>query len=651
MGRLAIRRVEYFGDVYSFMSPELPDGLVILDGSNGSGKTTFADLIFFALGGAVKQFSKKGSEQHKEIRADSNNGVRLTFEIDGKLHTATRRFDTPGDAVLASHATESVEVLPLVRRDDRRILSDWLLEALGIHVVTLFLGTYRGKLNFADVMRLIYHDQDPDPSRVFKKIDYENFVADSKEFRRAIFEILIGKASEEYYETVGELKLAQGVLGERLGALGAYRGAVERAKRAGSKSEDANAEFLKREIGEREKQLERLEQTRNEIRRATPNAPAGESALLELRQALSTAEEDVAEVGQKASAVRAEKTRLRALDEQLADEVERIQKIIHAHETLALFSPDTCPCCLRKVDRGHNKCICGQAIDESAYQRFFYSSEEYVGILKSKQKNVETVRAAVVACDAELVALETSLEKHRTEAASARKKMSTWAGSGGTYSTELEHVDDERVKVRVGLERLREQLELELERDKLEQQANEARMRVESLQQKARALEIAAQEDRATKVRHFDELYTALMRSTLKDVRLARLNSDYEPVLNDAEYREASATVTRRLMYYVTLLQMSLMDAEMPFPRFLLIDTPETAGIDLENLSRAIGKIAEVLSGSKTPAQVILTTGDGKYPKELQHLRRITLTDDVRLLKVRAEKPDAGGAETSPGTK
>jgi hypothetical protein len=370
--------------------------------------------------------------------------------------------------------------------------------------------------------------------------------------------------------------------------------------------------------------------------------------LLELRQALATAEGRVAEEEQKANAVRAEKIRLLALEEQLVDEVERIQKIIHAHETLALFSPDTCPCCLRKVDRPQNKCICGQAIDESAYQRFFYSSDEYVGILKSKQKNVETVRAAVAACDGELVAVEASLERHRAEASAARKKIGQWAGGGGTYSTELERVDEELVKARVGLERLWERLELEVERDKLEQQANEARIRVESLQQKARALELAAQEDRASKVRQFDERYTALMRATLKDVRLARLNHDYEPVLNDAESREASSTVTRRLMYYVTLLQMSLTDAGMPFPRFLLIDTPETAGIDLENLSRAIGKIPAVLTGSKTPAQVILTTGDGKYPKELQHLRKLTLTDEDRLLQRRAEKPDAAGPASKP---
>lgn len=123
------------------------------------------------------------------------------------------------------------------------------------------------------------------------------------------------------------------------------------------------------------------------------------------------------------------------------------------------------------------------------------------------------------------------------------------------------------------------------------------------------------------------------MASTLKEVHVARLDSDYEPVLNDAEYREASSMVTRRLMYFVTLLQMSLIDNDVPFPRFLLVDTPETVGIHEENLSRAIGKIPEVLAKAPGQAQVILTTGEGKYPKALGQLRKIVLTDDSRLLK------------------
>ena len=37
MGRLAVRRVVYSGEKYSFESPYLNDGLVIMEGVNGHG--------------------------------------------------------------------------------------------------------------------------------------------------------------------------------------------------------------------------------------------------------------------------------------------------------------------------------------------------------------------------------------------------------------------------------------------------------------------------------------------------------------------------------------------------------------------------------------------------------------------------------------
>ena len=49
MGRLAIRRVVYSGDKYSFESPYLNDGIVIMEGVNGHGKSTFMNLFYYGL--------------------------------------------------------------------------------------------------------------------------------------------------------------------------------------------------------------------------------------------------------------------------------------------------------------------------------------------------------------------------------------------------------------------------------------------------------------------------------------------------------------------------------------------------------------------------------------------------------------------------
>ena len=129
--------------------------------------------------------------------------------------------------------------------------------------------------------------------------------------------------------------------------------------------------------------------------------------------------------------------------------------------------------------------MCGQSIEEDAYQRFFYSSEEYMSILKSKQKNVETVRDAKEACAEQYSTLEKDVAFVEKQADSLRRHMQRWAGTEETYGTALEQIDDLIVDARVELAKLRQQYDLELERDRLEKilaatRAESERLRIET---------------------------------------------------------------------------------------------------------------------------------------------------------------------------
>jgi len=84
-------------------------------------------------------------------------------------------------------------------------------------------------------------------------------------------------------------------------------------------------------------------------------------------------------------------------------------------------------------------------------------------------------------------------------------------------------------------------------------------------------------------------------------------------------------------MYYLTLLQVSIDSDNTAFPRFLLIDTPDTAGIDIDRLIPSIGQIGKFLT-SKKDFQIILTTGVGTYPKEFDKYVAVRLRDDAKLL-------------------
>jgi len=109
------------------------------------------------------------------------------------------------------------------------------------------------------------------------------------------------------------------------------------------------------------------------------------------------------------------------------------------------------------------------------------------------------------------------------------------------------------------------------------------------------------------------------------------------PIINGGEYKESSADVPKRLMYYLTLIYLSVKDLDIAFPRLLLIDTPETAGIDPENLNRSLKKIKDALDedGLDQKYQIIVTTGIGRYPAEFKPFIVETLIDNNKLLKRR----------------
>ncbi|WP_323097547.1 hypothetical protein, partial [Serratia marcescens] len=89
--------------------------------------------------------------------------------------------------------------------------------------------------------------------------------------------------------------------------------------------------------------------------------------------------------------------------------------------------------------------------------------------------------------------------------------------------------------------------------------------------------------------------------------------------------------VHKRFLYFMTMLQLSLLD-DTPFPRLLLIDTPENIGIDNENLKRLLDCLNDIENPKNLDYQIILSTGEGKYPESLKDNVVIKLSDGNKLL-------------------
>ena len=228
---MRINKLIYEGNKYRFESQEFDKKIILVEGENGTGKSTFCNLIYFALGGEVPIFRQNSHKRHEEITIiDSDNYVDLYLSINDGDYLLRRYFGDNEITVIPYERVEEktysedkktilnesvkfklsedeTEIYPVNRGKEEFVFSDWILGKLKISVVELFHGYNTFKINISDLMRLIYHDQQPNPEGIYKKPDTNStYVSDSELVRKAIFELLVGKAYSEYYDSIVEEK-------------------------------------------------------------------------------------------------------------------------------------------------------------------------------------------------------------------------------------------------------------------------------------------------------------------------------------------------------------------------------------------------------------------------------------------------------------
>ena len=637
MGRLAIRRVIYNGEKYSFESPYLNDGLIIMEGINGHGKSTFMNLIYYALGGRVQAFNKKDNDvdnKHNEIYKDKNNYIELLIEICGEEYELTRYI---GDSLIFVVGKDEKVIETCVSRnqsdDNTIVFSDWILEKLKVEVFDLVQGTKSFKLNFTDLMRLIYHDQSTEVSRVYKEADNSNFLSDSLEISKAIFEVLLGKTYNDYYYILGQYKLqlkefekAQAIMDsydDFLGEILDY--------------DLANVIHIKSMIEENQEMIERVQIEREIAIDQKSNVDEVWKIINQQKSILIERQNSEEEWIQSKQLTLQSIDKIVYLIDEAEKELEEIEKIRLVNKKLKLFTPNTCPYCLRKVEREKGKCICGNDIAEEQYEKFFYTDEEYLDILKVKKKAILSLNSLLDRKNERMHVIIAHIEKSRQEIEKIKKYIGelTRDIASNYNSAYIRQLDERERELNGKIVELQQAEELAIKREKLVSEVTQLRNKVEGLKIKVESYLNAAKEDMLNKKEDFDKIYLDLMKRADEHCFSAYLGEDYMPHINSGSYRERSAAVPKRLMYFLTLMIESLKN-EVNFPRFLMIDTPNKEGIDRENLIKNIALLKETDIYTKegsVPYQIILTTGIDTYPEEFKNFVFYTLDGDKYLLQ------------------
>ena len=642
MGRLAIRRVVYSGDKYSFESPYLNDGIVIMEGVNGHGKSTFMNLIYYVLGGRVQAFNKNDdndSKKHNEIFYDTNNYVELLIEIDDEKYELTRYI---GDNLIfvVGEDEEVRETCVLRNQSDEHtmVFSDWILGKLNINVFDIVQGTRSFKLNFTDLLRLVYHDQETEVDKVYKEADNSNFLSDSLEIRKAIFEILLGKTYNDYYSTLGQYKLTMKELEKAQAVMDSYDEFLGEVL----DYDLANVVHINSMISENQEMIEKVQIEREIASREQGNSDEIWQLIGQQKKELMLNQHKLEEWESAKNLTTQSIDKILYLIDESEKELSEIEKIRLVNKKLKLFTPNTCPYCLREVEREKGKCICGNDIEEEQYEKFFYTDEEYLDILKVKKKSIQSLEQLLERKSQRLKIIighiekaEQSIEKIRLYIDELTKDIAT-----NYNSAYIRQLDERERELNGIILELKQAKDLAKKRETLASQVIQLRNKVEGLKIRVDSFLNAARKDMLNKKKDFDEVYFSLMKRADEHCYSAYIGEDYMPHINLGAYRERSAAVPKRLMYFLTMLIESLKN-EANFPQFLMIDTPNKEGIDKENLIKNIGLLAEAdkyTEEMKTQYQIILTTGIDTYPEEFKNNVFYKLEGENYLLQENCEK-------------
>lgn len=628
MGNLIIKRIAYNGDKYYFKSPEFTTGINIIEGDNGSGKSTLSYFIEYALGGNIKYFSKNnGNEKYKEIVNDTNNSVELIVNINGEEYVF-QRYINKNDIFVKFLDGRVKKYCVLRQHCTEEVFSDWLLSKLNIKKFELSLGSSNWYFSFNDLFRLLNYDQDTDPKRIFKTPNNENFVTDSLIIRKSIFETLMGTSSDEYFLKMNELNEA--------------KIAKQEAKYSLTEFEKENPNLklrLKEVLLEEEtliEQIKKLVESRNKYQKEHvkvndkfKNIEESKSELIRLE--VQNSKDIIIKKN-----LQIEKTRIDKLLLVQENEIDSINKSIFTHEKLNLFDFEICPFCANPVEKEDKKCICGNTINENNYEKFLYDSGEYKEILKHKEKSLESIKLSLYSIDEDIMALEKQINNNKSKIEELNNFLKS-AIESIEYSGNskiVERIDNKIAEIKEKINKSQELVKIYKLKETKEKNFNNKDAVFKSIKKSFEAMQKEYIINNQSIIHNFNEIYNNLMKISSCNASSAYIDEDYNPILDGGNYREKSAIVPKRMMYYFTLIAMALKYENVKHPKFLLMDTPEEAGID--NIADNIKLFDNALDLSKKSPkdtvgkyQFILTTGhNDRCPKEYEKYIKLRFRKD-----------------------
>lgn len=566
-------------------------GVNIIRGANSSGKSTITHLLFFALGGAYKNFvieAKKCRDVYVELYLNETLCTfcrRISCNNRGDVNDRAEMEIYWGDLEQALAKKCSMNVFGFNATQDKSSFSNVIFELLNIPEIK-----EDSNITIHQLLRLMYVDQDSPTNSLFL---YEQF--DSPAKREAVADLLLGSYNNELYSLIDQARAEENDLNEIKAMIGGL-------SRIFQSSEAKSAEVINEEIETREKELSKIEAEIEQLKNSSIKNTETNDVANKQKEIVRKHREDLYNL----------ESSIEQLDNEIVDTIYFMQALnkkkkalnasIKTRTYLDSLTLEYCPICLSKLENsatdGHCK-LCHSPIDDEkgvtrAKRMMLEISFQIKESAKILKENKENLFNAQKACSVKRILCEEE-KKHLDE----------------FYKNTLPSVDEEisnlfykKGLIHGEILQYRTMLESAEQYKKLQEEQH-------ILEDKIKRLEDMIRKRKAIKDEFCSVIYDLLKKNGIwllqhdlkresdfysaEDFNISFADNNVYVSKTKSRY-SASSNFYLKLAARLSIFFASLDQKEMRYPRFIFSDNMEDKGMEIERAQNMQRIIIEKLS-------------------------------------------------------
>ncbi|MEW8351130.1 MAG: AAA family ATPase [Candidatus Thiodiazotropha taylori] len=577
-------------------------GINVIRGDNGTGKSTIADLIFYALGGEITDWT-----EHQRLCTHTLVEVRIGEAILTLRREITDTGKAPmfifeGDIEESKSDSVSWFRYPNARSEKVHSYSQQLFELMGL---PRHKTDDNKNLTMHQILRLMYVDQITSTTKLLREeVKYDGAV-----IRRAIGEYLLGIDDLEAHNLRQEIISANKAFESVDGELKAIYRVL------GSDATVLRRQQLNNEIEQVESRLAELE-----IQRSSVRASKYESIDIEVKRRIKEIQSSIssktlreAALLERKQEVSAELVDTKLFLESIKFRLRSIQQSKEVNLQLGSMTFKYCPACLSPLAESDNEHICGLCKSELPKEKVDYAYVQMINELNFQSRESTDL---ITSFSELLASMNTELPEISREIAQLKWEYAELSSNADSVDAVLSEISAEIGFMKGQLTNLREKLDFVGQVEALIEEKARANAWLTELKEELTAVEESTAERYQQVYSAIEEIATVLLVSdggyegAFDDPQEVAFDFARDTLsVNGRKKFSASSMVVMKNSIRAAMFSQSIGDEKSRFPGLFLMDNIEDKGMTTERSQNYQRSLLNHFSQYETCSfQLILTT-------------------------------------------